>query len=293
MLQPYGHGKEADGPEKVSLQCAECHQPDSARQYMLPIKYDQHCARCHASALTFDTKRFPQQPVPHGQQLDVVRGTLRERYADYVTKHREEVLGVAPPEKGRRRMPWQSLPVELDEQEFQWVNEQVGAANDVILNRNTGCAYCHDVDKSESGEPSRVVPANIPDRWFSHSVFQHDSHRMLNCESCHEGVKESKLTSDVLLPGVDSCKKCHGPDSLASGSARDDCVECHLYHDHKLDRDFNGPFPIDPTKWASPPTKSSPPAAEQPPTQASTGHPSTVLGAATTSTDLLRWLGTK
>lgn len=290
MLQPFGHGKEPDGLEKVSLQCVDCHQPDESRKYMLPVKYDQHCARCHDSALTFDPKRFPDQPVKHGVQVDVVRGVLRERYAHYVKENREEVLGSA--ESQGKRMPWRSLPVELDKEEYQWVNNQVAVANDVILNRQTGCAYCHEVESDDKGAPSRVVAAAIPDRWFTHSVFQHDSHRMLNCEACHEGVKDSKLTSDVLLPGVDNCRKCHGPTSVATGAARDDCVECHVYHDHKQDRDFNGPFPLDPSRWSAKPeaSPSETPAEPTPaPTQASGPAGSAVFGAA----DLLHWLQDK
>src|SRR5690606_16181260 len=154
--------------------------------------------------------------------------------------------------------------------------------------------YCHDVDKSDQGVAERVIPAMLPDRWFTHSVFQHDAHRMLQCESCHAGVKESKLTSDVLLPGVDNCRKCHGPDSLASGRASDACVECHLYHNHKLDRDFNGPFPLDPSQWSGPPATAAPDSppdsqSEPPAPQAAAGHPSGTVGMISTA-DIMRWL---
>ena len=85
------------------------------------------------------------------------------------------------------------------------------------------------------------------------------SHQLLNCAECHgladrdenarhsdlpqPSVFHSKLTGDVLLPGVNLCRKCHSPnpEQPPSGAAarhfgaRDGCVECHNYHDHKLD----------------------------------------------------------
>lgn len=285
ILQPFGHGQETGSEKKVQLQCADCHQPDGSRGYMKPIKFDQHCAQCHSSALTFDPQLFPQQPVPHGLPIDVVRGTLRELYAQYVTENRQQVLG-APAEPGnRRRMPWQSLPVELDEKEFDWVNQRVQQANQTILDRKTGCVYCHEVESNEQGVPVKIRPPNLPERWMPHSVFKHDPHRMLSCEACHTGARESKLTSDVLMPGIDNCKTCHGPHSQTPGSARADCVECHLYHNHKLDLDLNGPYPLDPQQWKR--GSQEAPSA----TQASLHPGQPTLGM--TGNDLLFWLHSK
>src|SRR5262249_39637664 len=64
-------------------------------------------------------------------------------------------------------------------------------------------------------------------RWLPHSVFSHDSHRPLQCLECHPGVPESRLTSDVLMPAIESCRKCH---TGTERGARSDCVECHTYH---------------------------------------------------------------
>jgi hypothetical protein len=78
-------------------------------------------------------------------------------------------------------------------------------------------------------------------RWFPHSRFKHDSHRLLNCTACHADAPNSRLTSDVLLPTIESCRECHKP----TGGARTDCAECHTYHPAGDKRHFRGSLTIE------------------------------------------------
>ena len=57
----------------------------------------------------------------------------------------------------------------------------------------------------------------MPDRWFAHGGFNHEKHRVVSCAECHPKAKGSEKTSDVLLPGVESCRNCHKP-GLASAN---------------------------------------------------------------------------
>ena len=59
------------------LSCHSCHQLDPAGRYMLPIRYEQHCATCHP--LLFDNANHPGVSVPH-EPPSIVRGFLTERY---------------------------------------------------------------------------------------------------------------------------------------------------------------------------------------------------------------------
>lgn len=68
-------------------------------------------------------------------------------------------------------------------------------------------------------------------RWFAGSVFDHDAHREMACLDCHAQAAGSSLTSDVLLPDVQSCVGCHHPGGSAKGAASNNCVSCHVYHD--------------------------------------------------------------
>ncbi|QDU63043.1 Doubled CXXCH motif [Planctomycetes bacterium Pan216] len=77
----------------------------------------------------------------------------------------------------------------------------------------------------------RVVDVNIPDTWLPKSDFDHDSHRFLRCQDCHQSVGESHSAADVLMPAIDNCRTCHGESGFAR-RVRDSCVSCHGYHVH-------------------------------------------------------------
>ena len=87
----------------------------------------------------------------------------------------------------------------------------------------------------EAPIPTVPSPA-IPAIWFSHSRFQHDAHRMLNCLSCHPQVSRSTQTQEVLIPGRDLCLQCHN----ASVGAPAACATCHRYHDPFLEEQGPG-----------------------------------------------------
>jgi predicted CXXCH cytochrome family protein len=234
--------------------CTACHQLDAERRYMQPIKYEQHCRDCHP--LPFDIQNFPDKSVPHGRP-DLVRGYLTEQYSNLV------LGGGAPTEvqplkqPSRRPKPGErvdsapattptpsavSIPAsDYGEQIRELVAKAERAAIDSvqpILGQMTrgGCRYCHVVNDVAGNPPWEVVHPNIPKRWLSHSVFNHDSHRFQKCDECHVGVNKSSSTGDVLIPSIRVCLKCHSSDQaerspdLKIAGARSNCVECHVYH---------------------------------------------------------------
>ena len=113
-----------------------------------------------------------------------------------------------------------------------------------------------------------IVPTQIPDRWFPHAKFHHDAHRLMKCVDCHSApitpalqatqttgldqstensaagdrarvaVFDSTSTGDVLMPGLELCQSCHTPQAqLSAGrkAARDNCTECHDYHQRQFE----------------------------------------------------------
>jgi hypothetical protein len=96
----------------------------------------------------------------------------------------------------------------------------------------------------ESGWPSpapkfSVTPVGVKEVWFEHARFDHAAHRAVDCKLCHEnaypgGPKPSTQNTDLLLPGIETCLKCHSPSASEAGQsrggARFDCAECHRYH---------------------------------------------------------------
>jgi hypothetical protein len=218
--------------KRVSLKCATCHQPTPDGRYMEPIRFESHCAGCHASALVYDAERFRDRPAPHGQSPELLRGLLRERYAEYIQQHPHE-LGVEVPVE--LPLPGLSGIRAVTKAEWTWAKEQLEQADRILFLGAGGCRYCHRVEATERGW--QIAPTALPKRWLDNSRFNHFSHRLNpkpadgqeNCTACHEGTRSSTKTADVLLPSIQNCIACHNQPSLPQ-SGRSDCIECHTYH---------------------------------------------------------------
>ena len=257
------------GPDRqlrdYSNNCTACHEFDAARRYMQPINYEKHCAECHP--LYFDVEQHAGQTVPH-ESPQLVRGFLTELYTLQALQDAAEPANAAdglPP----RPLPGRSYRTPLTDAQAEQVQSRVADAEQTVLSHTHqlfglegtagGCRYCHDLERA--GEATafdwQVTPPNIPARWLGHSVFRHDSHRMLGCTECHKNLEngtsvlESTSTGDVLIPSIDRCRQCHTrPGSSTTSSvwaqfsgARTDCVECHQYHNHSQEN-FDGPLTI-------------------------------------------------
>jgi hypothetical protein len=237
--------------QRKQLQCSDCHVPDEAGRYMLPINYEKHCKECHPltvsipikaeGAVKKDLAEFSQTPAPH-QKPEVVRAALRDRLTRFIQANNDllqtEPKGGAVPRPIPGSKP--SAPAPVSKEQFEWVNQQLGQVEKPLLASKAGCAFCHQEDKAarrpEGGLPS-FAPSQITQRWFPHSRFRHDGHRMLDCTQCHD-APSSQRTSDVLLPGIDNCRNCHN--NRPGASARSDCAECHTYHPADQKRSFRG-----------------------------------------------------
>jgi hypothetical protein len=240
--------------------CVHCHRPDPAGRYMKPINYENHCAECHPLSvqLTGDfkaekpadqrrldeaIKEFNKKPAPH-KEPSVVRAALRERLLDFVQVNRV-VAGEA--EEGAALIDRGLLGKRPTVEQWKWVNNRLDTLERVLFTSDQldvaerglfrhNCNHCHiekkdrPRDKNDDGLAGLPVyeKTNIPLRWLGHARFSHQHHRSLNCTECHE-AKTSRQTSDVLMPSVDNCKQCHNP----SVGVRNDCVECHHYHDRR------------------------------------------------------------
>ena len=72
-------------------------------------------------------------------------------------------------------------------------------------------------------------------RVLSKCPIYEGSRRSMGCgsgslqqDSCHQQASTSKLTSDVLPPGIKVCQTCHHSGEEA---ARSNCSKCHQYYD--------------------------------------------------------------
>jgi hypothetical protein len=248
----YGWKQHQDVNSAVQLACASCHLLDSeefratsglagswpigsAGAYMLPVSYANNCRDCHP--LPFDPK-LPEREVRHGVQPPGVLDQLRTLYAAQAVETNPRLLG--------RPIPRQSLPdrpLDRDVQTAQQaVEEKVLTALRVLFqSEKRGCTECHKLSNkldplidSKQLEKATIPRANIPRIWFEHAHFDHSAHRAIDCLSCHENATKSRVSSDILLPGMKTCVKCHGrlrsQGAVVSGGAEDACTECHGYH---------------------------------------------------------------
>jgi hypothetical protein len=265
-------------PRLAEQSCTWCHQPDGERRYILPIRYENHCAGCHPLT-SRPAGEWPAEvsdawakaPLPHparGETAQKTRAALLERYFRLLSKPptplteesvRPPVLSAAERDRARQ------LAGQTEAQVFAADGgDVISELEKPFFKLKGGCAYCHQEASKPDARPDglpvyalphlrgrwddmtfpdeRFGPSNgvrrsdaeqaARDRWFPYSRFNHDRHRELDCQACHRAADSTK-TSDLLLPTIDDCRKCHG--SAAAG-ARADCLECHLYHDRSRER---------------------------------------------------------
>ncbi len=226
--------------------------PLTGREWMAPPTFGNACAGCHI--LTFD-KRFEER-VPHARP-QFVHGFLVEKFTGYIAAHPEELHEVRDTDRDLTGKPLPSRARTLTPS--QWIAENVAVAQELLWRKT--CKQCHALNFNPQEEPTigrwsprspdtlslsngqgsisvittlggfgipKVARAGILQQWFPHSKFDHEAHRGFTCVGCHAKALTSTESSDVLIPGIATCKTCHGP---GPGHAESRCFECHTYHD--------------------------------------------------------------
>lgn len=206
------------------IECAECHQPETGGARMRPIRMDEHCAGCHT--LSFDADD-PKRTVPHGDP-DAVLQTLVEYYS-------ARLLGDDPDASEQRvRRPGRALTRE--DRDRAAAEARVTARKTAAdLFERRACVNCHEVSRTEdSAMPWHVEPVKLTARFYPHSVFSHKAHETAEgaCTACHD-ANASERATDVLIPGIETCRDCHGSAVARHNTASQTpstCILCHSFH---------------------------------------------------------------
>jgi hypothetical protein len=229
---------------------------------MAPVKFANSCAACHL--LTFD-KRF-EEGVPHDKP-DVIRNFLVKKFSAYIAAHPNELHETQDPARDLTGKP---LPPRMRTlAPSQWADEKVAVAEELLARKT--CAQCHQMNlqklpdtgiarwtaseraamTAEAHVPElppikmmlipMVAPANTTLRWLPHSKFDHEAHTGFTCTSCHEKAVASTESSDILIPGIATCKTCHAP---GPNHAESRCFECHMYHDWSKRKEVTPTFTL-------------------------------------------------
>jgi hypothetical protein len=238
--------------------------PASGRELMAPPKFANACAGCHL--LTFDA-RF-DEGVPHDTPK-MIHVFLVKKFSEYIASRAAELHEVQDP---RRSLTGRaSGPESRSLSQTQWVAEHVAVSEELLWHKT--CSQCHTVsgktledvkiarwDAANSRETARIgpansdkldmlpasslpkiAPANVTLQWLPHARFDHDAHRGFSCSGCHQNALTSTEASDILIPGIATCQKCHaqGPDHAESR-----CFECHTYHDWAKRKEMKPTFTL-------------------------------------------------
>lgn len=205
--------------------CADCHKPDAAGQGFLPITFEGDCHSCHD--LKFDAQ-LPWQEVPHGD-VAMVQNAVQDFYARMALQG-----GVQDPEAPaivRRPVGTIIEPTPAERQDaLSWAARRTAAAMTLIDDPKRGCSYCHETQLSD-GKLS-VAPVLLRDRFLPNAAFDHSKHQAMQCAECHDSAHSEK-SSDVLIPGLNTCIGCHGTER-ADFKAQSDCTSCHLFHQREF-----------------------------------------------------------
>jgi predicted CXXCH cytochrome family protein len=209
------------------LGCNDCHVPEPDGARFRPLRMERDCGGCHL--LDFDPAD-PKRVVPHGDAA-AVSDFLVDYYSRRYLENFTDPLAARA--VARRPAP---RPTAADRERLLGVaRDRAGRVLRDLFERRS-CAQCHEVAR-ESGTTERwtVAPVKLRSAWLPGARFSHAAHStaLTRCSTCHEAVA-SKDSTDVLLPGIDTCRDCHaGGDARATppDHITSTCTLCHGFHD--------------------------------------------------------------
>jgi hypothetical protein len=203
------------------LACPSCHVTEPGGGLMQPIAFTRHCAECHDSSLKFEASA-PDRAVPHGNAA-LAQRSIKDFYARVALEG--GVGDLSAPAVVRRR-PGTPLAEPERLEALAWAEQRAAAARSFVFDDLRGCGTCHDVDRG--GPEFKIAPVLLQTQFLPKAQFNHGKHTTVSCEGCH-AARASIASSDVLIPGIATCRNCHGGES-AGAKVRSTCISCHDFH---------------------------------------------------------------
>ncbi|HUL92112.1 MAG TPA: cytochrome c3 family protein [Burkholderiales bacterium] len=221
-LDPAGVKSPSRG--RVALDCGACHKPDASRRGFEPVSMERHCRECHR--LEFEPA-VTSREVPHGKPAEAVT-LVSEFYASLalngVKDSFEKAFGV--PGEGLLRRVGQ--PSESERRVALELAKKKAGRVAVDLFEVRVCNTCHEVGHEDGAWT--IAPVRIASRWMPQARFTHRSHAQSKCADCHD-VARSMDSSDVAIPEIETCRKCHGGSKPVEKKVTSSCMLCHGFHD--------------------------------------------------------------
>jgi hypothetical protein len=234
----FSHAQHLD-PSQVTpaLGCADCHTAEPDGEHFVPVTMARSCATGGCHQLTFDA-RAPE--LPHGKPCEAMF-VIEDFFAraasgdpTLIPKHRE--LALRLPE---REQPQEPVAAPCAGPSYVCAGKRAAAEIEhQFAPKGSGCVSCHVVDDSGARDIHnrfQVMPVRLTYDYFPATQFRHKDHLVQKdltgdaaCLSCHK-AKESKQSSDVMIPDIGKCLECHS-DRAALDKVAVQCVSCHTYH---------------------------------------------------------------
>ena len=218
------------------VNCADCHRPEAGGALFDPVNMGQDCAVCHD--LVFEDDDGYARTLRHGEPDEVI-ASMRDFYQ---AKALGNIRDAEMNSRTRRRPGKAASLRDLNRRElaFKQADQRTAAKVNAIFSEGGACFDCHKIDRPAeiASLDFAILPISVNDQFYPKSPFDHASHDIgnLTCETCH-AAKESKSSSDILLPKIKICQECHiGEESyaaggkMAQGTLPSNCLTCHTYH---------------------------------------------------------------
>ncbi|HEV2746199.1 MAG TPA: cytochrome c3 family protein [Allosphingosinicella sp.] len=205
-----------------ALACKDCHDPTPDGVRFQPVGMEEDCGMCHS--LAFDWQGGTLRTLRHGEPAQVV-ADLRDFYRARPPNPPATLGGMA------RRRPG-DVPAAGARVRFA-----IGSGNPAraerairaIFSPGGACFDCHQVQAPPRGSLAyRIMPVAFPVRYMHKGWFDHGPHQTETCSTCHS-AERSQTSSDLLLPGIGTCRSCHGGEDAAK-QVPSACAMCHDYH---------------------------------------------------------------
>ncbi|MEP2990589.1 MAG: cytochrome c3 family protein [Parasphingorhabdus sp.] len=208
-----------------SLVCKDCHTPDPKGVRFEPVDMQEDCSMCHS--LAFDEIGGTIRTLRHGEP-DMVRADLRAYYRSTRPTRPINLGGM------KRRRPGGNNDVRVASDYARAVQFRPSRANlaiSEVFSRGGACFDCHGVTPptARGRVDFGIKPVTQTDRYMHKGWFSHEAHNDEDCTSCHT-ADTSKDARDLLLPGIKTCRECHGGEFQATSDVPSTCAMCHDYH---------------------------------------------------------------
>lgn len=195
------------------LECKNCHTPAPNGVGFEPIVMEDDCESCHS--LVYDKVGSTFRTLRHGDvsqmRADLLAMDRAPRSAITSGRRRPGSVGDASGE----RYPNFGPPV----------RNYTSIAR--ALSPDGVCGECHYPAATAQGPG--VMPVNLQTRYLTNGRFEHEDHVQEPCASCHK-ASTSGAASDLLLPGIATCRECHGGERATEADVPSGCAMCHSYH---------------------------------------------------------------